>query len=251
MTRDATGRSADGQDRVSHERRAHLRAHLGASAVAWTEMGGPMRYLVENLSTGGALLTGGPLLSVGERLSVRIHLERRSLGPLRATMVRAVDGVSVGVAFVGLSVEDEDVIQQTILEALEANARGARPRCRALVVDGSLQARQQLQRDLTQLGHGVISAATPLEAMMRLEDPMANFDVVLVDLRFASIDGLALLRYLIDTHPRTRRVLMSGEARIDQLKIAQFAGQAHAILPKPWDRTLLATAVEASAKLAG
>jgi CheY-like chemotaxis protein len=200
-----------------------------------------MRYLVDNLSVGGALLTGGPLLSIGQELRVTLQLDKHAIGPLRAEMVRreGPSGEAVGIAFAALTVAEEDAIQQAILDALEAEVSGRRAQ-RALVVDDSVHVRQSLMHDLVSLGHSAIAAATPLEAMMRLEDPQAEFDIVLVDLCSKTVDGLALLRYLAEHHPCTRRVLMSGDVRPDQLKLARLTGQADDVLPKPWDRQALA-----------
>jgi CheY-like chemotaxis protein len=223
------------------ERRIFRRGSLVASAVVWTRGGGPMRYLVDNLSVGGALLTGGPLLAVGETLRITLQLDRRSIGPLCAEMVRhdGVSALAAGIAFVGLTVIEEDAIQEAILSGLEAEHSGRRP-LRALVVDASVQVQKSLGRDLTSLGHNAIAAATPLEAMTRLQDPQAEFDVVLVDLCSGAVDGLEFLRYLAEHHPTARRVLMSGDVRPDQLKLARVTGQADDVLPKPWNRAVLA-----------
>jgi CheY-like chemotaxis protein len=234
--REAIAREADDPG-VSSERRVHRRQRLVASAVVWTSDGGPMRYLVDNLSVGGALLTGGPLLSLGQELRLTLQLDKHVIGPLRAQVVRrdGLGGEAAGIAFAALTVAQEDALQQASLDALEAEVSGKRAQ-RALVVDDSAHVRQSLMRDLVSLGHSAIAAATPLEAMMRLEDPLAEFDVVLVDLCSKTFDGLALLRYLAEHHPSTRRVLMSGDVRPDQLKLARLTGQADDVLPKPWDK---------------
>lgn len=213
-----------------------------ATAIVWTDAGGPMHYLVENLSVGGALLTGGPFLSAGQPIRITLQLEKRTIGPLAAEMVRQGDQADavVAVSFRGMAVGDEDAIQQALLEALEAESkRVGAPACSALVVDGSSQARQTLMRDLCNLGHHAIAAATPLEATMRMADPSARFDIVLVDLGSAAFDGLAVLRYVAEHHPNTRRILMSGQVRLEQLRLATAAGEAHAVLAKPWDRASL------------
>jgi CheY-like chemotaxis protein len=235
-------------DASGSDRRTYARTSLMATAVVWTDAGGPMHYLVENLSVGGALLTGGPLLSVGESIKITLQLEKRTIGPLVAEMVRQSDQCDsvVAIAFRRLTVTDEDAIQQALLEALESERKRAGvPACSALVVDGSAPVRQQLIRDLASLGHHAVAAATPLEATMRLADPSARFDVVLVDLGSAAVDGLALLRYVAEHHPHTRRILMSGHVRLDQLRLATAAGEAHEVLAKPWDRTSLAGVVHA------
>jgi CheY-like chemotaxis protein len=212
-----------------------------------------MHYLVENLSIGGALLTGGPLLSIGQSIRITLQLERRTIGPLVGEMIRqthAADSV-VAIAFRGIAVTDEDAIQQALLEALESEKRAGVPACRALVVDGSAQVRQLLLRDLASLGHHAIAASTPLEATMRLADPAAEFDIVLADLGSSAVDGLALLRYVAEHHPHSRRILMSGQVRLDQLKLATAAGEAHGVLAKPWDRGALSAILHGHAVPAG
>jgi CheY-like chemotaxis protein len=202
--------------------------------------GKPIRYLLSNLSVGGALLTGGPLLPVGA--SVRAELEIAG-GPRLSTLGEVVRRDApdtpegwLALAFRGLAPSDEDAIQDAVLRGLEAEARGQRPPRTVLVVDDSALQAEALRKDLVALGHAPLTAFTRIDAIQRASDPHTRFDVVIVDLHLSDSGGLDLLRYFSEHHPGARRVLMAGSVRPAQLELARRAGCADAILAKPWAR---------------
>ena len=110
----------------SAERRRHERGWVAAIAVVWIGDRGPLRYSVEDLSAGGALLVAGPKLRVGEELRVNLHIVGQPAIELQARVVRHADtqAPALGIAFLQLSAADEDTIQQAVLRALEAERRG-------------------------------------------------------------------------------------------------------------------------------
>jgi hypothetical protein len=107
------------------ERRQHPRVDVVASAVILLPgIGSPARYVVEDLSVGGAMLRGGPPL--GTRDPVRLVLHLRGFEPIlvdAAPVRQSREGGSasaIAVAFRRLTPVQEDIIQDAILKALEA-----------------------------------------------------------------------------------------------------------------------------------
>ncbi len=99
----------------------------------------------------------------------------------------------VAASFLSLTPAQEDAIQEALLSALEDETRGQVLRRCALVVDGGNESREALTNELARLGHQAVSATTPLDAMLRLQDPHAHFDIVFVDLDSAKLRGADLL----------------------------------------------------------
>ena len=225
------------------ERRSHERGKLAAIAIVWTPDHGPVRYLVEDLSASGALLSGGPELEVGHKLGLSLHVAGVHLVDVRAEVVRHTSTHGTAVAFRGVRALDEDMIQQAVLGALEAYRRGDCPSRYVLVVDDSESICKALQRDLSDLGHHVVCASTSEQAAAKIHDPYVRFDIAIVDLSVGTAEGLDLLREIAGLHPGVHRVLMSGRIARDQLKLAQIMGKADVILPKPWSRRSLLSAM--------
>ncbi|MBE2215138.1 MAG: HDOD domain-containing protein [Opitutaceae bacterium] len=59
----------------------------------------------------------------------------------------------------------------------------------------------------------------------------AEYDVVVSDMRMPGMDGAALLAEVQRRHPRTVRIVLSGQS--DQAQIMRCLGCAHRFLPKP------------------
>jgi CheY-like chemotaxis protein len=208
----------------------------------WVGQTGPLHYIVENLSADGALLTAGPLLAMGEQVELTLYLANRAPMEVHAHVVRRADQ-RVGVVFSHLRAEDEDAIQGAVLDALEAyQGREAQSR-HVLVASQSRQVCDTLERELRVLGHQVVSATTLLEAITRVQDPFAHFDVALVDLDLTGEGGRDLVVYLAEEHPQTYRVLLSGDVARYKLQLASLTIHVDAILPKPWDQRTLAAAM--------
>jgi CheY-like chemotaxis protein len=225
------------------ERRSHERGKLSAIAIVWKEDDGPVRYLVEDLSASGALLSGGPELALGDRIGMSLHIAGIHLVDVRAEAIRHTPTHATAVAFRDVRPLEEDMIQQAVLGALEAFRRGECPSRHVLVVDDSDTICKALQRDLGDLGHHVVYASTPEQAATKIRDPYVRFDIAIVDLSVGTLEGLDLLREIAGLHPGVHRVLMSGRVTRDQLKLAQIMGKADVILPKPWSRRALLSAM--------
>jgi CheY-like chemotaxis protein len=61
----------------------------------------------------------------------------------------------------------------------------------------------------------------------------APFDIIITDMRMAGMDGAELLDEVSRRHPRTARIVLSGQA--DAEAILRVAGPAHQYLSKPCD----------------
>ena len=108
----------------SNERRHHPRVDVAASAVVLMPgSSSPVRYVVDDLSVGGALLRDGPPLMTGDVIRMALHLRCSAPLLLDAELVRRKPNSGLGsgyaVAFRQLTAAQEDVIQDAILNALE------------------------------------------------------------------------------------------------------------------------------------
>lgn len=113
------------------ERRRHPRAGVSTSTTAYLDDVERTRYVVENLSAGGALLSGGPHLPVGAELSLILHIREGRTISVRARVVRHGDSTTLGVEFIGLGAADEDLIHAEVRRILMADVRTRSHRNRA------------------------------------------------------------------------------------------------------------------------
>jgi CheY-like chemotaxis protein len=230
------------------ERRLTPRAAVPAVVTVFRSEARVGEFAVENLSAGGVLLTGAATLNVGEMLRVLLQLQGHLPIAIHAQVLRREDrggGVyAYAVTFRDLSAKAEDLIQESVLLALERQRK--RPDAAVLVVDDSAEVCLALERDLRAMGRRAFSAVTPLDAVRHLLDAQAGIETAVVDLYLGQADGMDLLAYLADDLPKVRRVIMSGTLREDQLQAALVSGRAQAILHKPWDRGALADAIAPS-----
>jgi hypothetical protein len=66
---------------------------------------------------------------------------------------------------------------------------------------------------------------------------------VVVDVSPGAAQGLDVLDFVGENHPRIQRVVMADEVRPFRLDLALRSGRAHRVLRKPWDRRHLEEAV--------
>ena len=197
----------------STDRRAHPRVGLTTTATL-VQRGEPVgRFMVQNLSAGGALLTGAP--HVSRAAPVRLVLELPD-GPLTvdAELHRSVDVgglVALAVAFRHVEPRSEDRIQDAVLGMLDKGYRDTHPA--VVVVDVSERARLTLAAELTALGHRVLTFAAPLGVVDLLSDPDENVGAVVV--RDESEPGPELLEWIAETHARVRAVLLVEDRKSD------------------------------------
>jgi CheY-like chemotaxis protein len=206
-------------------------------------------FLVQDLSVTGACLVGHLDADDGARLTLLMHFGRRPPFSVTATIVRHDDSgltkARTAIAFVGLTAQQEDVVQEAIAATLERER--ARLAANVLVLAPEGQGRALLEDDLRAIGHEPVGISTPLEAVAWLDRPGTRIGIVLVDVSAGAAHGLDVLDFLGEHHPRIRRVVIADEVRPFRLDLALRSGRAHEVLHKPWDPERLATALRGEA----
>lgn len=227
------------------ENRRHRRSEVVATVTAFSSDKLFGTFLVQDLSAGGACLLGDVAVPLGTRVNMFLQFAGRPVLSLTATVVRhAQEGSAhhqTAVSFADLRPDQEDAIHEAIVAALEReNARRA---ATVLVIAPDDESRDVLESDLRALGHEAVGVTTPLEALAWLERPGARISTVVIDVSPGAAQGLDVLEFLGEHHPRIHRVVMADELRPFRLDLALRSGRAHRVLHKPWDRHDLADAV--------
>lgn len=230
------------------ERRRHARSEVVATAVVFTRDRMHGTFFVQDLSAGGAYLLGHLDVHPGEKITTLLRFPGKAPFSVEARVVRHEPRTSAhddhtAISFLGLLAEQEDIIHEAIVAALERET--ARLSATILVIDPDDATRDALEHDLRALGHQPLAVSTPLEALSWLERPGTHISTVFVDVTPGSAQGLDVLDFLGEHHPEIRRVVMAGEVRPFRLDLALRSGRAHQVLKKPWDRRHLAEAVAA------
>ena len=93
-----------------------------------------------------------------------------------------------------------------------------------LVVDDDREMRQLLQDTLEEDHYRVVAASDGQEALKRMESE--KFPVVVTDLRMKGMDGLGLLEQVVQKHPDSNLIIMTGfgtvESAVDAMKHGAF-----------------------------
>ena len=93
-----------------------------------------------------------------------------------------------------------------------------------LVVDDDREMRQLLQDTLEEDHYRVVAASDGQEALKRMESE--KFPVVVTDLRMKGMDGLGLLEQVVQKHPESNLIIMTGfgtvESAVDAMKHGAF-----------------------------
>jgi DNA-binding response OmpR family regulator len=119
-------------------------------------------------------------------------------------------------------------------------------RPRILIVDDEDTFRHFLKLNLQQQSYQVTDAADGQTALHLIKQH--QFEVALIDLRLADLDGLEIVRQLRQIAPQTSVIILTGFATLDSAIEALRRG-AHDYLTKPFDiAELLARVANAIAK---
>jgi CheY-like chemotaxis protein len=227
------------------EQRRHPRSEVVATAVVFSSGQMHGSFLVQDLSVGGACLMGHFSTPPGRRLTMMLQFPGKPAFTVAAVVVRHDDlgptRERTAVRFVELDAEQEDTIQEALVAALERER--ARLLATVLVISADDDSRAALEHDLRDLGVEAVTVATPLEALAWLERPNARITTVVVDVSPGAAQGLDVLDFVGENHPRLQRVVMADEVRPFRLDLALRSGRAHRVLKKPWDRHGLEEAV--------
>jgi two-component system response regulator AtoC len=110
------------------------------------------------------------------------------------------------------------------------------PKPRVLVVDDEPNLRKVLGALLSQAGHEVVTEADGESALARVKSsPRGTFDVVISDLRMPGMDGMQLLRALVEEDPSLPVVILTAHGTVDTAVEAVKSG-AFDFIEKPFDR---------------
>jgi len=223
------------------EHRRHTRSEVVATAVVFSSGQMHGNFLVQDLSVGGACLMGHLQTRPGMRLTVLLTFPGRPAFSVAAVVVRhdalGPTRARTAVTFIELTAEQEDTIQEAIVAALERERQ--RMLATVLVISPDDDSRGALENDLRALGVEAVAVGTPLEALAWLERPGTRIATVVVDVSPGASQGLDVLDFVGENHPRIQRVVMADEVRPFRLDLALRSGRAHRVLRKPWDRRLL------------
>jgi len=220
------------------DRRRAFRVSVDGLALLWH--GGRIagRYALADLSVGGCLLRNGPPCELGEQYGIVLDLPEGDLR-LTATVVRQheteLGGRELGMQFLESTPGLEDRIHDQVVQLLE---RDPQQRGRVLVVDMDPARRTETGEGLRRLGHDVLEAATPLEAVWELENGPMDIHTVLVARSLGGSDGRDLLKFIGARYTGVWRVLMSD--------VSEQLGLADAILLGPRHLSRLRKALPSS-----
>ncbi len=126
-------------------------------------------------------------------------------------------------------------------EVIAAGAVSQRGPRRALVVDDSAAARQELAGLLEPHGLEVVQVENGGEALRALQTQ--HFDVVFLDLEMPVLDGTSLFRLLRARGDHVPVVLITSTSDMRRLVVAVKLG-ARDYLPKPFDGKAVGAAVD-------
>jgi CheY-like chemotaxis protein len=222
------------------DRRRSFRVHVYGLALLWHEDRIAGRYSLADLSIGGCLLRDGPPCAIGEDYGLVLDLEGDSglRVPARVIRERSSDlgGRELGLSFLEHAPALEDRIQDLVIQILERDQPASRGR--VLVVDMDPVRRTEATRSLKRLGHEVLEAATPLEAVWELENGPMDIHTVLVARTLGGSDGRDLLKFIGSRYTGVWRVLLADQAEPQGLADAVLLGPCHLarlrkVLPKP------------------
>lgn len=115
------------------------------------------------------------------------------------------------------------------------------PRHLILCVDDEPALVEGLRRRLDP-EYNVCVAYSGVEAMTRLHEER-TFSVIVSDMRMPGMDGVALLKEAAVLHPRTSRILLTGQADLPSAIEAINEGRLFRFLLKPCDRDTILKAV--------
>lgn len=114
-----------------------------------------------------------------------------------------------------------------------------------LCVDDDTAVLRSVQRVLARRFR-VVTASGPAEALNMARTAQAPFAVVISDLRMPGLSGIGLLQCFRQLSPQTVRVLLSGNADLDDAVAAVNAGEIFRFLRKPYEPdALIVTVTEA------
>ena len=100
-----------------------------------------------------------------------------------------------------------------------------------LIVDDEPVVGERLSASLSKDGHYVEAHTDPAEAIRAVE--LANFDIVICDIRMAEIDGLQVMERVLARTPSTKFIMITGYATLELARESLTKG-AFDFIAKPF-----------------
>lgn len=197
--------------RADSERRRHYRAQVAASAVVHASRIA-LRGRVVDLSLGGVRVRRSdddvPCPSFGTPAMIELELGRSGWVAQDGWIQRStIDEIVI--AFDRLAPQIEDLIEEEVLAAIEANRRP-----RMVVVDPAPERRQRMAAKLREAGCDSFEASTPLEAIDLVERPHNHITGIAVAETLTQTGSDELMDFFAETNPGIRLAMIaeaSGE----------------------------------------
>ena len=234
------------EDENAHaDRRRSFRVPVHGLALLWHEDRITGRYALSDLSMGGCLLRDGPPCAIGEEYGLVLDLDEQSGIHLPAKVVRQrsteLGGRELGLCFLAHAPTFEDRIQDLVMQILERE-QPANPG-RVLVVDAEGGRRRETSMSLRRMGHHVLEATTPLEAVWELENGPMDIHTVFVARRLGKTDGRDLLKFIGSRYAGVWRVMVAEQTEPEGAADAVLLGPCQpSRLRKVLGRTVTARA---------
>lgn len=174
-----------------------------------------------DLSIGGLYVHTGRQFTEGEIVSIALPLNARYLN-MRARIQHVQKSVGMGLQFVGMTSEQESVLQDFIDSTEEAFAPPQRKTI--LLVDDQDSSRRMNKSRLILDGFSVVETHDGAEAVGMLE--RERVDLIVLDLYMEPLDGFQVLS-IIRSNPAWKRIpvlVLSSRGTTDEIQRAMAAG---------------------------
>ncbi len=102
-----------------------------------------------------------------------------------------------------------------------------------LLVDDEKPILSSLKRLLLKEPYAVLTASSAMEALECIESE--DFAILLTDHRMPRMSGMELLERVRSTYPDTVRIMLSGQADLNEVMEALEQGKLSLFIKKPWD----------------
>lgn len=210
---------------------------FGANAVVVVSQGEYVgTYVVEELSSGGALVVGRCPLAPGDRIEALLQTGRTMTVPIKGRIAQ-IQREAIAIVFVGLTASARRALEDLLHDTTENTGEPA-----ALLVHPDAQERETLKRDLEALGQTVVAFESCDHVLPWLDGALANVAVALVhpDIEERS----HLLGIVGKRFPDARRILIFDPvfARGSLSKMIH-SSSTHRLLYSPWTRLSLTSAL--------
>ncbi len=197
----------DVQERAERtERRRHYRADLEAGAMVHVA-NVALKSRIVDLSLGGVRLRrvedGVPCPAIGTMATLELEIGGRGWVVVHG-FIQRVELDELVIAFGALPADVEDLIEDEVLAAVEAEQRP-----RMLVVDREPERRRRVAEKLRAAGCESYEASTPLEAIDLMERPRSHISGVAVSEHLTQTGADEFCDFVAQTNPHIKLALIA------------------------------------------